>query len=57
MLDSGDSYRLQRLTDLYSASYDRDAFVAVLSTRLLLEHDRLTLVNKNGIGEAMEHIT
>lgn len=43
VLDSGDSYRLQRLTDLYNASYDKEAFVAILSTRLLVEHDRLAL--------------
>lgn len=46
MLEAGDSFRLQRLADLYEASYDKDAFVAILSTRLLMEHDRLTLVER-----------
>lgn len=38
-----DSFRIQRLIDLYRASYDKDAFVATLMVRLMMEHDRRVL--------------
>jgi len=42
-LATKDSFRLERLIDLYRGSYDKDAFVATLATRLMLEHDRRVL--------------
>lgn len=51
MLEAGDSFRLQRLADLYQSSYDKETFVAILSTRLLLEHDRLALSERKAAAE------
>lgn len=42
-LATKDSFRLQRLVDLYRASYDKDAFVMALMAKLMLEHDRRVL--------------
>lgn len=42
-LATKDSFRLQRLIDLYRGSYDKDAFVATLAVKLMLEHDRRLL--------------
>jgi len=49
-----DSFRLQRLVDLYRASYDKDSFVGALAVRLMLEHDRRALAVKpefSGLGD------
>lgn len=43
VLTTKDSFRLQRLVDLYRTSYDKDAFVATLAIKLMLEHDRRAL--------------
>ena len=42
-LAAPDSFRLQRLIDLYRTSYDKDAFVATLAVRAMLEHDQKKL--------------
>lgn len=43
VLEAGDSFRLPRLLDLYRTSYDKDAFVATLAVRVMLEHDQKKL--------------
>lgn len=50
-LAAKDSYRLHRLIDLYRGSYDKDAFVATLMTKLMMEHDRRAL---GGVKKAAE---
>ncbi len=42
-LATKDSFRIQRLIDLYRTSYDKDAFVTALIAKLMLEHDRRAL--------------
>lgn len=44
-LATNDSFRLQQLIGLYRTSYDKDAFVAALIAKLMLEHDRRALAN------------
>ena len=44
-LNANDSFRLQRLSDLYRGSYDKEAFVAAMAAKLLMEHDRRLLGN------------
>lgn len=40
VLHSGDGHQVQQLFDLYRTSPDKEAFVHVLCTRLLLERSR-----------------